>query len=144
MRLVQAIVAVMAIGVFLLAGVAQSGATVLCKGIDGHVTVEAATQGVCTSSEGRNSDKSQSRGAAYTTSDRGDHCGRCVDSPLGIGKESSALAQAKRIQVKAPVVCVFLETSEPSESLLPPFAPGTDGLVSNPMLAPLRTVTLLI
>ena len=145
-RRVQAIVALMASGVFLLAGVSGSSAAVLCKGADGHVKVEAATQGVCTSDTERSSERSAAGVPAYRAPHRGDHCGPCVDLPLGneAGKETGMLAQATRTEVKVPIVSIFLEVSAPTAARVSHFARGSDGFLASPMLVSLRTVTLLI
>ena len=56
-------------------------AKVICIEEDGHVEVEAANNGVCTSS----SDELSKRTASSSPQLDEDHCGTCTDIPISIG-----------------------------------------------------------
>lgn len=55
---------------------------VVCIGADGHIEVEAASEGVCASDSGKTSTEIHS---LSTKVEDDDHCGPCVDIPFSIG-----------------------------------------------------------
>lgn len=144
MRRIQKIVALMAAGAVLYTGVSGFCAVVLCKGDNGHVQIEAATRGVCTSDEKRTSERSTSTEAVLTASRRGDHCGPCVDIPLkiGAGRKSSSLLGATRTEITVAVVTTALEMHAAPVSHVQ--RSMRDTRMASSTLLSLRAVTLLI
>jgi len=83
---VQKTIAVSVALTYLLSGMGVAARTVLCIGTDGHVAIEFAEDGICTSFSGENADNSSTGLAAQPTVPTNRHCGSCIDIPLGTGE----------------------------------------------------------
>ena len=119
----------------------------LCIGADGHVEIEAAHDGRCTSFLTVTQQQPSDFLSAHQTPPIQAHCGQCLDLPIFISSvegpyivpiqknvpESNALA-IMPLPVTQPIL-----SSIPTDSSFSNFQPRV-----NPTLASLRTVTLLI
>ncbi|MDX9973891.1 MAG: hypothetical protein RBU21_12985 [FCB group bacterium] len=83
---------------------------VLCTGADGHIEIEQAAHGICTGP-----------GSAPETTGLGmasaDHCGRCVDVPLGAGPAVRAFGPHHTPEVSAPRLAVSLNADTLSNGI---------------------------
>ena len=67
---------------YLLAATGPAAGAVLCIGADGHVAIEYATGGGCTSFVCENTARPSTDSAIRPTVPPNSHCGSCVDIPL--------------------------------------------------------------
>ena len=118
---------------------------VLCIGADGHVEVEAADGGRCTSFLTRTKQNTSPDLLAYKATPTQDHCGQCVDLPiLTSPAHTEFILPSPEIKPNARLIVVssVYQAVSPAiaiQNLLPDFPPRI-----NPTLISLRTVTLLI
>lgn len=146
MRRVQSIVILVAAVVFLLVGAGQSGAIVLCRGVDGHVEVEVAAEGVCKSDADRASDRIPADGGSYAPEHGDEHCGPCVDLPLsiGVGQEASILTRATGIEDNVSVASYLFKRGAPAATPVRSLTRASVRCMAAPMSVSLRSVTLRI
>ena len=119
----------------------------LCIGADGHVEIEVAHDGRCTSFFTSTQQKPSNFLSTYQPPPIQDHCGQCLDLPIFMS--SVEVPYIVPIQKNAPefntLEIMPLPVAQPILSSIP-----TDSSCSNfqprinPTLASLRTVTLLI
>lgn len=83
---------------------------VLCTGEDGHVELEQAAHGVCT---GQGSSP-ETTGSGMASAD---HCGRCVDVPLGTDPAVRAFGPHHTPEVSALRLAVSLNAETPSNGI---------------------------
>ena len=67
---------------YLLAATGPVGGAVLCIGTDGHVAIEYATGGGCTSSVCEKTERPSTDPAIRPTVPPNSHCSSCIDIPL--------------------------------------------------------------
>ena len=133
------------IGIFVSQGPLPT--MMLCIGADGHVEIEAAHNGRCTSFLTTTQQKPSDFLSVYQTAPVQDHCGQCLDVPIFLSSAEGPYIVP--IQQNAPefntLVVMLFPVAQPVLSSIP-----TDSSFSNfqprvnPTLASLRTVTLLI
>ena len=119
----------------------------LCIGADGHVEIEVAHDGRCTSFLTATQQKLSDFLSTYQTPPIQDHCGQCLDLPIFISSAEGPCIVP--IQKNAPefntLTIMPLPVTQSVLSSIP-----TDSSFSNsqprinPILASLRAVTLLI
>ena len=119
----------------------------LCIGADGHVEIEAAHDGRCTSFLTATQQKPSDFLSTYQLGPIQDHCGQCLDLPIFIlSAEDPYIVpiQKNAPEINALAIMPLLVTqpilsSIPTDSSFSNFQPRV-----NPTLASLRTVALLI
>jgi hypothetical protein len=85
MPVYKSIVAFMALA-YLLAATGGAAGLVACIGADGHVAIEYATGGGCTSFVCEKTERPSAGAAIRPAVPPSSHCGSCVDIPFGAGE----------------------------------------------------------
>jgi hypothetical protein len=82
MPVYKSIVAFMALA-YLLAATGGAAGVVACIGADGHVAIEYAINGTCTSFGCEKTERPSTSSAIRPTVPSNSHCGSCIDIPFG-------------------------------------------------------------
>lgn len=122
----------------------QMSGYVLCIGADGHVALEASTNGHCTDIHAPDLEHAEVTIAGTTP--EADHCGACIDLAIFVPLDTQrSLIPTNDGATHPPVSTFALVTHQKGTATILPFThlQGRSPFI-NPILISLRTTTLLI
>ena len=120
---------------------------VLCLGFDGHVAIETATaQDICNDLETPHSETEPPAFSDYVQISAEDHCGTCVDMPIGSDCHEFAKIQPKESFIQLSLTASLIDHLNrfPAIEPEPNTASINSNISTNTSLISLQTIVLLI